>query len=223
MPAPHRSSNLTKNLAIGALFIFLCALSALIIWSPSSVARTGIIVGETTIVRCEPLVQEGVVDETLAIDIYIENVAGLYAADVRPSFDPGIAQAKDADGYPDNGVQMEALADFLSPDFIIKNDVDNATGTTWYAVTQLNPSPEASGSGSIVRLYLTGLRSGTFQITFDYAKIVRRDGSEIPSTWQACTVSYDETPTATPTPSSMHLPLILNGHPRPTATPTPLR
>ena len=220
MLARHWSNGSRKHLTVGALSIFLCSLAIFIIFGGRSAAETGIPINGATLVRCEPLVNEGRVGETLAIDIYIEDVTDLYAADVRPTFDPAIAQAEDADDYPDNGVQMEPLGSFLSPDFIIKNEVDNSAGTTWYATTQLNPAPAVSGSGSIVRLYLKGVTAGTFSILFDYVKIVRRDGSEIPSTWEACTVTFSEKQnTATPTPTDVVTP-TLTATPTSTAIPT---
>ena len=86
---------------------------------------------------------------------------------MRPVFDTAIAQAEDADSNLGNGVQLQPLGDLLSPDFVVKNEIDNDAGTVWYAVTQLNPSPAVSGSGPIARLFLRGIAPGSFSMPFD--------------------------------------------------------
>lgn len=196
---------------------------------------------DEAVVRCEPEVISGGVGETVVVDLYVENVIDLYGADVRPAFDTAIVQAEDADSYPGNGVQLQPLGDLLSPDFVVKNEIDNDAGTVWYAVTQLNPSPEVSGEGPIARLFLHGTAPGSFSMQFDYVKLVQRNGVEIDSVQKPCIISFGEpststltvtstptdtlTPTFTPTPfptssNDLYLPLVLRSSP-PLPTPTP--
>ena len=49
----------------------------------------------TTVVRCEPSSVSGFTDQTLTVDLYIQDVAGLYGADLKATFDPDIGQIVD--------------------------------------------------------------------------------------------------------------------------------
>ena len=99
-----------------------------------------------TIVRCDPATVVGPIGGAVNVDIYVENVVELYAADVRLSFDTTALQVVDADPEA-SGVQMQLLDTFLSPDYVPRNVADNDEGTIWYAATQMNPAEAVSGSG----------------------------------------------------------------------------
>ena len=92
--------------------------------------------------------QERLVGQDLVIDIYVQDVVDLYGADVRLSFNTSIAQVVDANPTL-AGTQIQPLATFMSPDFVIKKEANNSAGTIWYAATQINPSPPVSGSGPL--------------------------------------------------------------------------
>ena len=151
MPAYKRLHQARKPVDRTVGFVILVIVAALVFWGRFQIAPVLAEPLDDAIVRCEPQVIVGEVGETVTVDLYVENVIDLYGADVRPVFDTAIAQAEDADANPGNGVQLHPLSDLLSPDFVVKNEIDNSLGTVWYAVTQLNPSPEVSGSGPIAR------------------------------------------------------------------------
>ncbi len=84
-----------------------------------------------------------------------------YGADVRIRFDPAKVLVVDTNTYSP-GTQIQPLYDFMLPDFLIRqvacNALDTAdplcdepaeVGTIWYTFTQVNPTPEKSGSGAI--------------------------------------------------------------------------
>jgi hypothetical protein len=185
------------------------------------------------IVRCQPVNASGPADTTLDVDIYVENVADLYGADVRLSFDVSVAQVVDADAGL-GGVQIQPLSGFLIPDFVIRKTADNTAGTLWYAVTQLNPNAPVSGSGTLARVSFRALKPGTFTMPFTYQKLAKRDGGQILAGTQACIVNFMppgsatptatvtdtpvNTPTATSTATATVTPTSTNG---PTPTPTP--
>lgn len=134
---------------------------------------------------------------TVYVDVWVNDVVDLYAADFRISFDPARLEVVDADpGTP--GVQIQLLNGFLKPDFPVKRDADNTAGTIWYAVTQLNPTPPANGSGALARITFrakaTGLASASLHFT--YTKLAELGGIQIPAT--AVDGSVDTVPQAGP-------------------------
>lgn len=164
------------------------------------------------IVRCDPLNASGPANQDLVIDIYVQDVIDLYGADVRLSFDTTIAQVVDADPTLP-GTQIQPLATFLSPDFVIKKEANNSAGTIWYAATQLNPSPPVSGSGPLARFTLRALTAGSFALPITSAQLSKAGGIPIPLTIQNCSVAFHSVTTASPTATPTRTP---------TATPTPI-
>lgn len=117
---------------------------------------------------------------TLTVEIWLNDVAGFYGADVRLSFDPAVLQVVDSNaGTP--GVQI-AVGDFWSPGFTVYNTADNSAGTITYVATQLNPTPEVDGSGVILKVTFQAISSGSSALAFTFTKISDRSGVEIPAT-----------------------------------------
>lgn len=146
-----------------------------------------------TLVRCEPVTPSSS-NPTLDVDLYVENVASLYGADIRLSFDTATAQVVDADPNA-AGVQIRALNTFLSPDFLLRREANNISGTIWYAATQVNPTLPVTGSGSLARVTFQRVTFGSFTLHFTSKELARRDGTIIPATTQDCTVSFIQGPT----------------------------
>jgi hypothetical protein len=115
--------------------------------------------------------------ETGTVSIYINNVVNLYGVDIRLSFDPAKLEVVDADPGK-AGVQMTP-GDFPQPDFLVRNVADNTAGTITYAVTQMNPTPEKSGSGIAFQFTLRGLSDGTSTLHFTQVTLADRNGSSI--------------------------------------------
>jgi hypothetical protein len=145
--------------------------------------------GGDTIARCEPLDASEWSGTSLSIEMYIENATDLYGADERWGFDPTGLQVVDTDAQTE-GVQIEPIGTFLPTDYVIKKIADNDEGTVWYADTLMNPSEPVSGSGPIARVTFEAIRAGTYDIPVTYAKLSARDGTEIPSIKQDCTVTF---------------------------------
>jgi len=119
--------------------------------------------------------------ETIQIKIWINDVADLYGADVRLSFDPAVLEVVDADpGEP--GVQLEN-GGFLVPQlYVALNAADNTLGTIKYAATQLNPTPPANGSGILAIIRFKAKTVGSADLHFTYTKLADRDGNTLPAT-----------------------------------------
>jgi hypothetical protein len=144
---------------------------------------------DPALVRCEPVVALGPATTTLSVDIYVENVSGLYGADIQLLFDPVAAQVVDADpNMP--GAQIQPLAGFLSPDFVIRREANNTSGLIWYAVTQTNPSPPATGSGAVARVTFQPQSTAAFTMPVTNHQLSAAGGVPLASIAQACTVVF---------------------------------
>ena len=120
--------------------------------------------------------------ETIQVEIWINDVADLYGADVRLSFDPAVLEVVDADADPLNGVQVENGGFLVPPLYTVLNEADNTAGTIKYAATQLNPTPAANGSGVLAIIRFKAKATGSSDLHFTYTKLANRDGTEISAT-----------------------------------------
>lgn len=191
----NRARRLTMvGLAAAVLVVLATTVQASLPPAPEGMAPN-----MTALIRCEPSVVEGSADAVLAVDIYVQDVVNLYGADVQLTFDTTIAQVVDADPAI-SGVQIQPLSSFLKPDFVLFKTADNSAGTIHYALTQLNPSEPAAGSGPLARVQFQSLQVGTFSMPFTYNMLSDRNGVEIPSVTQECKVTFtDISPPSSPT------------------------
>lgn len=173
----RRAIHRATHVALGAGTCLALGLVALLVLpSPAEVtARTAL---ATTIgLDPDPAAIAGC--EEIEIEIRIDDVANLYGADVRLSFDPSIFEVIDQDGG-EPGVQLEH-GDLLAPPLsVARNEADNGAGTIWYAATQLYPTPPVTGSGALAVIHLRALGSGSSDLAFDYSRMGTRDGEVIP-------------------------------------------
>jgi len=137
--------------AYALLFIFFIAISG---WQPDGCAYAG----AGTTLRSEPLVFELAVGEEKTLDIVLEDVNQIYAADIRLSFNQSAVNIVDAN-LSRPGVQL-IPGTIPQPDLPILNSADNSLGTLRYAVTQMNPSEPMDGSGTVFSIKLRGVGIG---------------------------------------------------------------
>ncbi|MCD6520702.1 MAG: DNRLRE domain-containing protein [Anaerolineae bacterium] len=178
------------------------------------------ILAATTITFEPASVSLGVGDDTW-LTIRINDVEDLYGADIRIAFDPSVIEVLDAIP-PAPPVNIEP-GTMPYPDMTVKNEADNSAGDIWYVVSQLNPRPPASGSGTLARIHIRGLANGSTTLTFINHELSTSGGFSIPNTAGSCTVIVGggtATETATPSPTATE-----EATPSPTATegssPTP--
>ena len=130
---------------------------------------------------------------TATVDIWVNDVVGLYGADVRVRFDPALLQVVDAN-VAAPFTQIQPLSGFLQTNLVIKKVACNAldptnpdcdepaeVGTIWYANTQKNPSLPVDGSGPIARITFRGLAAGASNLAITYRKLSDINGVEIPA------------------------------------------
>lgn len=143
-----------------------------------------------TIVRPDPVETAAGLNQTATVTLFVENVADLYGADIRLTFDPAILQVVDADPAS-AGVQIAPRADLLKPDFVVKRKACNAAnpadadcqvgGLVWYAATQVNPSAPATGSGPLAAITFRRIAPGDTQLRISDQELVTRSGQVIPA------------------------------------------
>jgi hypothetical protein len=109
--------------------------------------------------------------------ILITDVAGLYGADVRLTFDPTLVQVVDADPAV-SGVQVSPGPLLASP-FIALNRVENTTGTIGFAATMLNPSLPITGGGVLYLVQFRGVLTGETTLAISYAELSTRTGGTL--------------------------------------------
>jgi len=157
---------------------------------------------QSTVILIQPSSSDVDVEDTVTVDIRIEDVTDLYGVDVQLSFDPALLEVQDADPGTDD-IQIQK-GTFPAPDFVVKNEADSSAGTIWYAVSQMSPTEPISGSGVAASITFKGLAGGTSSVAFTYQKIVEIDGEQIPATTQDGQITVVGTETSTPT----YLPIV---------------
>jgi hypothetical protein len=115
---------------------------------------------------------------TSTVDIRIEDVVGLYGAEILVRYDPAIVQILDADPTI-TGTQI-ITGSFPYPDHVAVNSADNVSGTLHLAVTQNAPRPPATGSGLFGRIVFFGLTPGVSPLTFEVCLLSDGDAASIP-------------------------------------------
>lgn len=150
-------------------------------------------------VRVFPVEGHFAVGHDFQVEVWVENVSGLYGADIQLSFDPTLLAVLDANSAQP-GVQVMPRADLLAPDLVVRRDADNGVGTIWYAVTQLNPRLPVSGSGALFSFTARALAPGRSAIAVTEQMLNAQDGIPMPA--EAFGAVYDFGP-------RMFLPLVL--------------
>ena len=171
------------------------------------------------------------VGDTVAVDVYLEDVTDLAYVEMYVVFDPDLLEVVDADTYTD-GVQIE-IGPLLGTDVIVAyNEVDQDAGEIFFA--QEVATDTVSGSGVLATITFQGNAAGASDIVIDEAGIYLADGDgEFISAGiedGSITVVGDVTPSPTPTltrtptlgatstPASTSLPTSTSA---PTSPPTP--
>lgn len=120
--------------------------------------------------------------EIVDIAIRINNIPGppapgLYGADVLLKFDPAVLEVVET------LTAQEGIADniLVPPLFVIRDLFDNNSGEVRYAATQLNPTPDAYGSGNLLIVRFRAKSENLSAPYFSYTKLGNRNGVEIPA------------------------------------------
>ncbi len=105
------------------------------------------------------------------VAINVNNVAGLYGAEVHIRFDPTVLKVA--------AITPGSLMDPAHRSVISHHD--NTAGTIDFAVTLLAPAPAVSGSGTLFTVRFDTLKDGTSAVDITNAILVSAEGVQIPA------------------------------------------
>jgi hypothetical protein len=118
------------------------------------------------------------VGENDEILIVISDADEINAFDIRLVYDPGVIELIDADDQID-GIQV-GLGDFLAPDYVLINNVDESAGTIRVVMTQINPNQPQSGDGTLLVIQFTATSPNQeTEIGFQTGVLAKGTGEEI--------------------------------------------
>ena len=157
------------------------------------------------------------------LEVWIQDVADLYGADLCFSFSPAQLQVEDVDPEAP-GVQI-AGGSLFNPAYAFqaRNTAVNETGSISYTVALMNPAPAVNGGGVVARIAFRAIGAGATEVRFTRAVLSNRlaqpiqaavSGANVIVGGATVTVQPSRTPTRTRTPT-----VTPTGAPSPTPTP----
>jgi hypothetical protein len=167
-------------------FIFIFAAMCLLVVPLSAGFASNEIQTEGTVVRIAPAARTVAVGGSFKVEIWVDNVIDLYGADIKLAFDPTAFEVV--------GGAITLRYDLLQPELVVGNQVNNSAGTIWYAATQLNPTPPASGSGALFEFQLRAKRPGVFPLNFTNHQLAAIGAEPIPHTIQEALYTVEGEP-----------------------------
>lgn len=157
------------------LFLIVIILSIFLTSFKSVSAQSG-----DAVFRTDPPTLQIGQGQVETVKIILENAQGIYGIDYQAAFDPNVVEVVDADPERD-GVQMTP-GDFIKPDFIVINLVDNEAGTLQYVAAQVNPTPPATGTGVVLLIQFRGkILGGQSDLRITSAQIADQRGNKLPN------------------------------------------
>jgi hypothetical protein len=138
------------------------------------------------------------VGEDASMEVMIRDVSNLFGFQMMIEFDPALLAVQDADTSSEE-VQIE-LGDFVSPDWILKNEVDVENGVIQLAVCSRAPSRPAGGDGVLATVTWQGLAAGTSDIALSDVLLSTPRGESIPVQTEAAQVTVGRRGQAVATP-----------------------
>ena len=164
-------------------------------------------------VRVSPSSSSIGIDQTIDVNVEVEEVQNLYAAEFTLRFDPAVVEVLD--------IRVGGMLEGGTP--IIR--VDNEGGTVMFAATLLNPAPPVSGAGAIAELVLRGRANGGTVLSLE-ALLSDATGTALPARPRGGSINVGDvqmpTSTARPTSTPRLTPTPVSADPvQPTSTPAP--
>ena len=171
----------SRPVAILCALLVVSMITGLFVVSPVAAMQAG------TVVRIAPATQQVAVGQSATVEIRVDNVSGLAAADIELRFNPTIVQVQDADAGRD-GIQIQP-GNFPAPDFVAMNTADNSAGIIRYALTQLPPHAPVSGGGLMATIVFRGQAAGFADITFNVVNLANAQGQQLGAASQGGSIS----------------------------------
>ncbi len=134
--------------------------------------------------------------EVTNIDLRISDISPVYGAEMLLTFNPDVLEV--ISDNPDSGnmeIQPGDFFDLNQQHFPLQNRADNKAGRVYYAMSMLNPAPEASGEGVLIRVPFRAKAVGDAGLSVEKIRFGTREGKGITpevSTAQPLTVISGE-------------------------------
>lgn len=173
----------SQPLLLVSLTVVLAMLAGLAGLTPPAQASAGSKGAEATTITLNPSPVTINGCEIVQVQVWINDVSNLYAADVQLSFDPSVLEVVDFDPGTPGVIELEPGGFLVPPLWTARNTADNVAGTIWYAATQLYPTPPAEGSGILFVIRFRAKAGATSSpLHFTYTALSNRDAEEIAAT-----------------------------------------
>ena len=102
-------------------------------------------------------------------DVRVQEVEDLYGYQLELHYDPAIVSAESI-----------KLGPFISPDWVLNQEIDNTTGVIALAVSQRHATPPRDGEGRLAQVSWRGQSPGTSPLTLLGVKLAEPGGVQIP-------------------------------------------
>jgi hypothetical protein len=160
--------------------------------------QAGSLQSNAALVYTDPARLEVGAGQVETLQILLMNADKVYGIDLQAAYDPAVVDVVDADPSK-TGIQL-LPGTFPKPDYVVRNQADNKTGSLTYVVTQLNPTTPSSGGGLILSVLLRGKVIGSRgQLTFTAVVLADRSGAKQPVRTQAAELVVVAPKALTPT------------------------
>lgn len=111
--------------------------------------------------------------ERVRVDVWVENIEGLYGMDASLSFDPAILKPRATQS------QLGPFLNLAGQSMVTRNVVDGQRGLAQVTLTRLAPAPGASGSGVVFSLDFDAVTVGSTPLTLTNALAAAQGGTPI--------------------------------------------
>jgi len=118
--------------------------------------------------------------EFTTADLRISGISPVYGAEMILTFDPNILEVADEDKEKEDiQISPGKFFDLSQSHFPLQNQVDNKNGRIYYAVSMLNPAPEAQGEGILAQIAFRAKAPGDANLKIEKIKFGTRDGRTV--------------------------------------------
>ena len=155
------------------LLVFVFCLAVVLLASPAQALP---------LLWLNPTYPVATIGGTVDVDRQLEDVTGVYGAEVHLSFDPDILQVTGEELTPGTCPQ---------PDIVAANIADNLAGTIDYAASHIWPTPPCDG-GVVATINFECIAEGVSPVTYNLSEIADLDGFGIPHGTQNGTVECQQ-------------------------------
>ncbi len=170
--------------------------------------------------RIEPASQPLDAGGVTTAEIWVTDVTNLAAVDLELRFDPAILNVVDADPGKD-GIQIQP-GNFLTADFVVKNEANNDSGIVHYTITQVAPTSPVNGGGLLALITFNAMAPGNSPISFSIAQLASGTAQAIAADLQPGEIIVAQGGgQPAPAPATAPPATPLTGLPTPTFTPIP--